>query len=200
MSSSFVLSMRTVSDRFVEKMKTHLLYSRTSFSGKLSRLWDVEKYGRGRQATDSNIIQRMRIACWMTKATDTHSEYVVLIFFHGSCGYANAPECCVIRTVPDLLYVKARWYVELPPCWFARRKGAKYMRTRTEFADRDVDAITNVLSTPPPPPGFLGSNIDCVLLARKQIYLNFCCSVDTVHVVCILTLRTCVRSLPRVPR
>ena len=26
-------------------------------------------------------IWRMRIACWITKATDTHSEYVMLIAF-----------------------------------------------------------------------------------------------------------------------
>jgi hypothetical protein len=41
----------------------------------------VEKYGRARQATDDNIIRRMRFACWITKATDTHSEYVILIAF-----------------------------------------------------------------------------------------------------------------------
>jgi hypothetical protein len=41
----------------------------------------VEKYGRTRQATDENIIQRMRFACWITKATDTHSEYVILVAF-----------------------------------------------------------------------------------------------------------------------
>jgi len=26
-------------------------------------------------------IWRMRIACWITKATDPHSEYVIFIFF-----------------------------------------------------------------------------------------------------------------------
>jgi hypothetical protein len=31
----------------------------------------VEKYGTARQATDDNIILRMRFACWITKATDT---------------------------------------------------------------------------------------------------------------------------------
>jgi hypothetical protein len=31
----------------------------------------VEKYGTARQATDDNITQRMRFACWITKATDT---------------------------------------------------------------------------------------------------------------------------------
>jgi hypothetical protein len=34
-----------------------------------------------RQATDDNIIWRMRIACWITKATDAHSECVILIAF-----------------------------------------------------------------------------------------------------------------------
>jgi hypothetical protein len=41
----------------------------------------VEKYGRARQATDDNIIRRMLYACWIPKATDTHSEYVILIAF-----------------------------------------------------------------------------------------------------------------------
>jgi hypothetical protein len=41
----------------------------------------VEEYGTARQATDDNIIRRMRFACWITKATDTHSEYVILIAF-----------------------------------------------------------------------------------------------------------------------
>jgi hypothetical protein len=41
----------------------------------------VEKYVTARQPTDDNIIRRMRFACWITKATDTHSEYVILIAF-----------------------------------------------------------------------------------------------------------------------
>jgi hypothetical protein len=41
----------------------------------------VGKYGRARQATDDNTIRRMRFACWITKATDLHSEYVILIDF-----------------------------------------------------------------------------------------------------------------------
>jgi hypothetical protein len=41
----------------------------------------VEKYGRARQDADDNIIRRMRFACWITKATNTHSEYVTLIAF-----------------------------------------------------------------------------------------------------------------------
>jgi hypothetical protein len=35
------------------------------------------KYGRARQATDDNILGHMCFACWMTKATDTHTDYVI---------------------------------------------------------------------------------------------------------------------------
>ena len=37
--------------------------------------------GRATQPTDDNIIWRMRITYWITRATDTHSEYVMLIAF-----------------------------------------------------------------------------------------------------------------------
>jgi len=36
---------------------------------------------RAKQATDNYIIQCMCFACWITKATDTHPEYVLLIAF-----------------------------------------------------------------------------------------------------------------------
>jgi len=41
----------------------------------------VEKYGRVRQATDDNIIWHINFAYKITKATNTHSEYVMLIAF-----------------------------------------------------------------------------------------------------------------------
>ena len=31
----------------------------------------VKKYGRAKQATDDNIIRRMRTACWIPMTTDT---------------------------------------------------------------------------------------------------------------------------------
>jgi hypothetical protein len=43
-------------------------------------------------------IRRMRFACWITKATDAHSEYVILLL-HGNNGYMNATQCFVIRTL-----------------------------------------------------------------------------------------------------
>jgi len=50
-------------------------------------------------------VWRMRIACWISKATDTHSEYVILLLFHRNNGYANAPQCYVKRELPALLIV-----------------------------------------------------------------------------------------------
>jgi len=38
---------------------------------------NVEKYCRAGQATDDNMAHL--IACWIPKATNTHSEYVILI-------------------------------------------------------------------------------------------------------------------------
>jgi len=41
----------------------------------------MEKQSTVGQPTDNNNTRRMRTACWITKATDTHSEYVILIVF-----------------------------------------------------------------------------------------------------------------------
>ena len=41
----------------------------------------MEKCGRTRQATDDNIIWCMPVACWIPKALDAHSEYIILIAF-----------------------------------------------------------------------------------------------------------------------
>jgi hypothetical protein len=43
------------------------------------KIWK-KKYGRAREATDDNI-RRMRFAFWIPEATDTHSEWVILIAF-----------------------------------------------------------------------------------------------------------------------
>jgi hypothetical protein len=40
-----------------------------------------KKYGKAGQATDDNTMRRMRLVFWITKATDTYSEYVIVISF-----------------------------------------------------------------------------------------------------------------------
>ena len=41
----------------------------------------MQKYGTPGQATDGNVILCMRFAHWISKAIDTHPEYVILIAF-----------------------------------------------------------------------------------------------------------------------
>jgi hypothetical protein len=78
--AEFFLEWGMFQTKFVDKIKTHILCS-INFR-KSRRLWDnVEKYGTARQDTDGNIIRRMRFACWIANATDTHSEHVILIAF-----------------------------------------------------------------------------------------------------------------------
>jgi len=40
-------------------------------------------------------LRRIRIEWRKTKATNTHSEYVILMLFHCSNGCTNAPQCYV---------------------------------------------------------------------------------------------------------
>ena len=41
----------------------------------------MEKYCTAQQATDANTMWSMRFGCWITKLTDTHSVYEILIAF-----------------------------------------------------------------------------------------------------------------------
>ena len=60
----------------------------------------VEKYGIARHSTDCTIIQHMCLACCITKATKTQSEYVILL--SSTSGYTKAPHCYIIGTLPAL--------------------------------------------------------------------------------------------------
>jgi hypothetical protein len=102
-----LLRMRNVSDKSCrENQNTRFMLKK--FFEKLFLLWDnVKKYGTARQAKDDNIIRRMRFACWITKATDTHSECVTL--FYGYSGYANASQRYVVCTMP-VLFINNIWW------------------------------------------------------------------------------------------
>jgi hypothetical protein len=74
----FSLEWQMFQTKVVQKIKTHILCSITFVSENI--LWDnVEKFCTAGQAIDN--IRHMRVACWVPKATNTHSEYVVLIAF-----------------------------------------------------------------------------------------------------------------------
>ena len=79
-SRSFLLRMRNVSDESCrENQNTHFVFSNFFYEnrGVYEIMWNnlVE---RGRPQM---TIWRMRIACWIPKATNTHTECVTLIAF-----------------------------------------------------------------------------------------------------------------------
>jgi hypothetical protein len=51
------------------------------------------------------IIRCMRIACWTTKATDTHSEHATRTALQGNNIYMKAPQSCIIRSLL-VLFIK----------------------------------------------------------------------------------------------
>jgi hypothetical protein len=62
-----------------------------------------KKYGIFRQVTNDDIKGPMRIMCWITKATHTYSECVILLFFHSKNGYAKSLQIYVTFTLLFLL-------------------------------------------------------------------------------------------------
>ena len=60
----------------LRKIRRHILCSITYFQKLCHLCNNMLKHQRTRQATDDNIIQCMCIVCCITRATDTHSEYV----------------------------------------------------------------------------------------------------------------------------
>jgi prolyl-tRNA synthetase len=98
----FLFRMRKVSYKiYTENQNTHFVFNKLfpSIVPLYTKMW--EKYGRTRQATDEYIILRMRLARWMTEATYTHSEYVLLIalpqhqWLHGSASFLRLITRCL---------------------------------------------------------------------------------------------------------
>ena len=78
-SCPFVLRIKNISDKScTETRNTHFIFS--SVFRKSCRLWNnvenVTQPGRPQM-----IIWRMRIACWIPKATNTHTSFVTIIAF-----------------------------------------------------------------------------------------------------------------------
>jgi hypothetical protein len=79
-SSRFSLGWNIYQEKVVDKIKTHIICSITFFFPKIVLLWEYEKNvvepGRPQMT-----IRHISIAFWARKATNTHSEYVILIAF-----------------------------------------------------------------------------------------------------------------------
>jgi hypothetical protein len=66
----------------VEKIWTHIIRSITFFFSEIVPFMRyVEKYGTTRQVLDEQVIRWIHFVCWISKATDKHSEYEIIIAF-----------------------------------------------------------------------------------------------------------------------
>jgi hypothetical protein len=57
------------------------MFNKLFFSKIVTFMKNMETYGRTRLATDDKMIRHTRIACWIPKATNAHSQYARLTAF-----------------------------------------------------------------------------------------------------------------------
>ena len=79
----------------------------------------MEEYSRDRENTYDCIIWRMRIACWVAKATDTQSEYVILTAFPRRQWLREGAQCYVVCTLLVLIFLSFFLSPLLPVFHFA---------------------------------------------------------------------------------
>ena len=84
--------------KVVQKIKTHFMFN--NFFIQNQAVYEIIWKNTVEPGRPQMTIWRMRIACWIPKATDTHSEYVIRIHFPCNNGWRNVPQCYVTRTVP----------------------------------------------------------------------------------------------------
>jgi len=65
--------------KVIQEIKTHILCSRTSFH--IRAVYEIMWKHKVEPDRSPMTIWRTRITCWIIKATDIHSEYVILIVF-----------------------------------------------------------------------------------------------------------------------
>jgi hypothetical protein len=75
----FLLEWEMFQTKAVDKIKTYILYSVTYFENRA--VYEIMSKNTVKPCRPQMTIWRMHIACWIPKATKTHSEYVILIAF-----------------------------------------------------------------------------------------------------------------------
>jgi len=97
--------------KVVEKIKTHFSFSKLLSENRAS--YEIMWKNMVQPGKPQMIILRMRFASWITKDTNTHSDYVILIAFprqqwFRECGmlYAHCLSCYALTS-------QVSWYVVL---------------------------------------------------------------------------------------
>jgi hypothetical protein len=105
MSRSLFLRMRNVSNEICKENKNTFCvpYSFSENHAVYETQWkNTLEPGRPQMT-----VWRMRILRWVTSATNTHSEYVVLSAFYGNNVSTNASHCYVIRSLPVVFLLES---------------------------------------------------------------------------------------------
>jgi hypothetical protein len=117
-----LLRMRNVSDtRSRENQNTHFVFSSFPPPPEIRAIYEImwkNIVERGRQQM---TIWRMRIACWIPKATNIHSEYVIIISFPRQ-RLLRERACmlrCSLRTWPVLWNDNIQLETSVPTQFFA---------------------------------------------------------------------------------
>jgi hypothetical protein len=74
---SILIRIRNISKKIVGKNKTHILFSITFL--KIRVFYEIVWKNSVEPEKIHMTIRRMRIACWIPKSTNIHSEYVIFI-------------------------------------------------------------------------------------------------------------------------
>ena len=96
--------MRIFSDRICkENQNIHFMFSNLFPENRA--LYDITCKNLVEPDKPQKTVWPIRIACWINKATDRHSEHVLLIAFYGNNVCKNASQCYVIPTMAVLFNV-----------------------------------------------------------------------------------------------
>ena len=95
--------MITVSDKICrENQNSHFMFRKIFFFRK-SAIYEIMWKNLVLPDMPQMTKWRMRIACWLTKATDIYINYVILIAFQGNNGFTTVT---YVRLYLSLLFIK----------------------------------------------------------------------------------------------
>ena len=81
-SRSLLLSEGNIAEKLCrENQNTHFILNNLFFFSENRALYEIMWTNNVEPGKPQIKIRRMRIACWIPKATNTHSDYVILIAF-----------------------------------------------------------------------------------------------------------------------
>jgi hypothetical protein len=95
----------------LEKIKIHILFSITIFENFAN--YDIMWKNIVEQERTQMTIWPLRVACWITKSTNTHSLNVVLIDFLLQQWLHYVPQCYVIHMLPVLTFLEWMIYTDI---------------------------------------------------------------------------------------